>query len=230
MYSKKKIRILIADDHRLFRAGLIRLITSDEEIEVVAEAENGQELIEKYFSIHPDIIIVDIIMPFISGTKAVTEIKKTDRTLKALFLSMHDEESYIYQAIKAGGKGLLSKNIEQEELVFAIHTISDGGKYFGLHWTERKLNELVLRYDHVNNNGQLIRKVRLSERESEVLLLIAENLTSSEIAKKLELSKRTIDNHRINIMRKMGLKSLIELLSFAIRHKEKEAGINVIEN
>lgn len=179
MYIRKKVRILIADDHKLFREGLIGLLSDEPDIEIVGEAENGYEMIEKYFSLCPDIILADISMPVISGTKALSEIKRKDRAVKSLFLSVHDEDALIYQVYKIGGKGLISKNVDKEELVFAIIAVSQGNLYYGIHWTNRKLNELIQKYETINNCNKGLITDKLTEREVEVILLIAEDFTSN---------------------------------------------------
>ena len=118
------IKILVADDHTLFRQGIIKLLEEHKEYEVIAEAENGKDLIEKYFNHCPDIILTDIAMPELTGIQAVEEILKRDRNSKALFLSMYDTEEYVYQVLKSGGMGLVNKNILDEELIYAISKIT----------------------------------------------------------------------------------------------------------
>jgi two-component system response regulator NreC len=218
----KTISVLVADDHKLFRSGIISLLENEREIFVVGEAENGEELVEKYFRLKPDIVLVDISMPVLNGTEAVKKIKKTDDSVKALFLSMHDEEEYIYYCLKAGGKGLISKNIMKGELILAIKKVYEGGNYFGTNKTEENLKELVNKYQAFKS--QTLSGIDFSQREAAILQLISEGLTSNEIAEKLLISKRTVDTHRTHLMQKLSLKSLPELIKYAINYssaKEK---------
>ena len=212
----KTISVLVADDHKLFRSGIISLLENEREIFVVGEAENGEELVEKYFKLKPDIVLVDISMPILDGMDAVKRIKKTDDSIRALFLSMHDDEEYTYYCLKAGGKGLISKNIMKGELILAIKKVYEGGNYFGTIKTEENLKELVNKY-HVFKNRNLS-GIDFSQREVEILQLISEGLTSNEIAEKLLISKRTVDTHRTHLMQKLNLKSLPELIKYAINY------------
>jgi len=205
------IKILIADDHRLFRDGLLNLLKSENNISIVGEAQDGAELIKKFYLLNPDIIIIDLSMPILSGVQAFSKIKITDPNVKALFLTMYDTEAYIYQALKLGVKGLLSKNIDKNELLTAIQLINEGKMFYGFNWPESKLIELKKKFESTESESTALKSTPLSEREKEILLLIAEDLTSFEISEKLNRSKRTIDNHRANIIAKLGLKSLSEL-------------------
>lgn len=216
----QSIRIIVADDHALFRSGIISLLEDIREIFIVGQVENGQELIDKYFELKPDVILSDISMPIISGTDAVKKIKQKDPSVRALFLSMHEGEEYIYYCLKAGGSGLISKNILKGELVFAIRQVYNGNKYFGGAWTEEKLQALIDKFDSTDVSNHPFNN-SLSAREIEVLKLIGEGLTSSEIAERTELSKRTIDSHRMHLMQKLNIKSLPELIRYAIQYTLK---------
>ncbi len=217
MNDSNIIRILLADDHQLFRSGIISLLKNVDEINIIGEAENGEELFEKFFEKKPDIILSDISMPLLSGTEAVMRILETDRSAKVLFLSMYDSEEYIYYSIKAGGLGLVSKNILKKELIKAIKIVNRGKRYFGNGWPEKNLSELLNRYDSILTPQVYYNNTYLSLREIEILKFISDGLTSKEIANKLRLSKRTIDTHRTNLMQKLYLKTLPELIKFAIQ-------------
>ena len=143
------IKILVADDHTLFRQGIIRLLEDRKDISVVAEAENGVELIEKYFIFYPDIVLADIAMPELTGIQAVQHILKRDRNVKALFLSMYDAGEYVYQVIKSGGMGLVNKNILEDELFLAIEKVWIGEKYFGRKWSKEDLTQLINEYEKI---------------------------------------------------------------------------------
>ena len=209
-----KIRIIIADDHKLFRQGIIELLKENPLMEIIDEVDNGNTLIKSYFVNKPDIIIIDIAMPIMSGYEAFEKIKAKDSTVKALFLSMHTEEVYYYQIYNAGGKGLLSKNIIIGELETAIMCVMEGKIYFGKEYSDAKLKNLVKRYKEIGNAVEEI-KIRLSHREIEVLKLIGLGKTSQEIAELLTLSKRTVDKHREIIMKKIKAKNLIQLYRYA---------------
>jgi len=216
-----KIRILIGDDHALFRSGIKRLLNDDQNIFLVGEAENGEELVVKYFELKPDLVLADISMPKLSGTDAIAQIKNRDSKAKALFLSMHDGEEYIYYSIKAGGLGLVNKNIMQGELLYAIKQVYLGNFYFGPSITQIQIDEIIKKYDKKEfvqkENGEF----NLSERERDILILIGQALTSGEIATKLNLSKRTIDTHRIHLMQKLNIENLPKLIRYAVQYSNK---------
>jgi len=219
--NKQKIRILIGDDHSLFRSGIARLLSDDDDIFLVGEAENGEELIEKYFELKPDVVLADISMPKMSGTDAISKIKLKDKNAKALFLSMHDGEEYVYYSIKAGGLGLVNKNIMQGELLFAIKQVYSGEFYFGPDITQSDLDKIIKKYDKNEIVGIENIEEFLTEREKDILFLIGKALTSQEIASKLNLSKRTIDSHRIHLMQKLNIENLPKLIRYAVQFSNK---------
>jgi DNA-binding NarL/FixJ family response regulator len=215
------IKILVADDHKLFRSGIIRLLKDHQNIYIIAEAENGFELIERYLEVSPDIVLVDIAMPLMSGLEAVSRIKEKDPEVKALFLSMYDNDNYKYKVLKSGGMGLINKNILEGELTYAIEQVNRGEMYFRGNWTEDELERLVTEFES-HSNQQVIDNYDVSYREEQVLKLLNEGLTSQQMADKLELSKKTIDFYRSNIMRKFSLKSVTDLILFAMKFFEKK--------
>ncbi|MBU2492782.1 MAG: response regulator transcription factor [Bacteroidetes bacterium] len=215
--KEKMIRIIVADDHKLFRSGLISLLEDEKDFFIVGEADNGEELLQLYFDLKPDVIVVDISMPFLNGVEALAELKKKDKNVKALFVSMHDTEEYIYYAMKNGAYGLISKNIMKGELTYAIRAANDGKQYFGQNWPEEKLKELYNRFEFLSGKKN-DNKPNLSPREREILKNIGEGLTSSEIATRVHLSKRTVDAHRAHIMRKLEVTTLPELMKYAIKY------------
>jgi DNA-binding NarL/FixJ family response regulator len=213
----KNIRILLCEDQTLVRSGIASLLQGDENIFVVSEAGNGNDMIKKYFETHPDLVITCIEMPEMSGTDAFLEIKETDPGIKLLFLCSHYTEQYIYFALKSGSMGLLDTRITQGELIYAIHEIMEGRKYFGAEYDHQKLNELVIKYDHKKKKYT---KEEISEIDDKILKGISSGYTSSEIADKLFLSKHTIDAHRINLIKKYNLKNGHELLKFSVLYTE----------
>lgn len=212
----KKIRIIVADDHKLFRSGLISLLEDEKDFFIVGEADNGEELVGIYFALKPDVIVVDISMPFLNGVEALAEIKKKDKNVRALFVSMHDSEEYIYYAIKNGAYGLISKSIMKGELIYAIRAAYEGKQYFGSNWPEERIRELINRFEFLTGKNEE-EEHNLSPREKAILIGIGEGLTSSEIAEKVRLSKRTVDAHRTHIMRKLQVTSLSELMKYALK-------------
>jgi DNA-binding NarL/FixJ family response regulator len=219
------IKTLVADDHRLFRSGIVKLLNDHDRIHIIAEAENGSELIEQYFAVFPDIVLADIAMPQKSGLEAILIIKKRDPEVKALFLSMYDNNEYIYKVLKSGGMGLINKNIMEGELTYAIEQVYNGKPYFRGNWTKEKLERLVLEFE--SQNQEVIENYNVSRREEEVLKMLREGHTSQQMADKLDLSKKTIDFYRRNIMRKFGLNSMNELIKFALKYFEPKEDLDL---
>ncbi len=218
MFRKTPIRILLSDDHSLLRTGVMTMLKDESDILIVGEAEDGEQLIDKYFKLVPDLIISDISMPKLSGIDAFSKIKKKEPTAKALFLSMYEGEEYIFSIYKTGGSGLINKNIVKGELLFAISKVLEGNHYFGANVSAGDLNKIITKYSAKKFFDLKKTHLILTEREREVLALIGEAKTSTEIASKLELSKRTVDSHRTNIMQKLNLKSLPELIRYAVNY------------
>lgn len=218
----EKIKILIADDHKLVRTGIRYTLTGNEDadfIDRIDEVVNGAEAVEKMDIFFYDIILMDINMPEMDGIAATKEIVKKFPEAKIIALSMHSDDFEIRSMIKAGAKGYLLKNTGSEMLVEAIKTVMEGGKYYS--------NEVALKlmepYSDAIPLEALVttrsdrRKISLTRRELEVLKFIANEYTNEEIALKLEVSKRTIDSHRQNIMTKIQVKNTAGLIKYAIR-------------
>ena len=216
MRENEIIKVLIADDHNLFRSGIIRLLKEHKHIQILGEAENGDELIRKYFELSPDLILADIAMPVLTGLEAVRKIKEKDPDAKALFLSMHEGDEYIYKAVKSGGSGLINKSILESELIFAIESVYYGNKYFRRKADEESLKKLVSEFESNKENLLTNREENINYREIQILELLKQGLTSQEIADRLELSRKTIDFYRSGLMKKFNLKSAADLVRFAI--------------
>lgn len=213
--ENKNIRILIADDHNIVRAGIISMLESVNGYFIVGEAENGQELVTKYFEVKPDIVLSDISMPQLSGIEALKKIIKRDKTAKVLFLSMFGGDDYVYEIVAAGGKGLVQKNIVKGELLFAIESVYAGNSYFGKEYNNEKVDKL---FDLINHQVQTIdtEEIRLTDREIEIIKYVYRGLKSREIAEQLCVSKRTIDQQRNELLRKLNINSTAELIRIAI--------------
>ncbi|MFO7447791.1 MAG: response regulator transcription factor [Ignavibacteriaceae bacterium] len=215
MENEKKISIIIADDHGLFRSGIKEILNSFGDVALIGEAENGAQLVELYKNQKADVILVDISMPEMSGIEALIEIRKFDMAVKALFLSMYDAEEYVYAVLMSGGLGLVNKNTDKEELYDAIKAVRSGERYFK-NLSSEQLEQIIKKFESkdflVNNYKDL------TKREKKILYYISEGLTSSEIAKKVKLGKRTVDTHRTHLIKKLNLRSLPDLIKFAIQY------------
>lgn len=218
----KSIKILLADDHLLVRNGIKSLLEEEEMLEVIGEAANGQEALELAKELQPDLLIIDVRMPIMDGIEAVGYLHSYSPKTRAIVLSMHDSEEYILKSIKAGASGYLLKDTGKPEFIKAINTISKGGKYFSGDIS----NVIVSNYLQNSNNEP--KKVTapssahgLTKKEVEILQLILSGRTNTEISDSLGKSKRTIETHRFNLMKKLNVKNLIELSS-----KAKELGFS----
>jgi len=211
--GKTPIRIILADDHTLFREGIIKLLNNPQ-FNVIDDVEDGQQLIASYIANRPDLIIADISMPNATGLQAFANIKSIDPDVKALFLSMHTEDIYYYSIYRLGGKGLVDKNINGDELQTAIITIMSGELYFGKKFDKENLEEQISKLC-ISENIASYGHVELSSRELDVLKLIRNCKSNVEIANELFLSIRTVEKHRENIIKKAGVKNYMELFKFA---------------
>lgn len=212
------IKIMLVDDHQIVRDGIKALLESLENVQVIGEASNAKELLEKLKSCKPDIIVTDISMPDISGielTKIINE-KEEFSGIKVLILSMFTNEDFIFNAIKAGANGYLPKNTTRRELFEAVNTIYNGDEYF----SESISNIILKSYVKKAQNEELTeKKESLSVRETEILKHFAQGLSNQEIADKLFISIRTVESHKNHIMQKLELKSTVDLIKFAIKNK-----------
>ena len=225
MLQAKPISVIIADDHKLFRSGIISLLEDVSDILIIDEATNGNELIEKYNAKKPDVIVVDISMPELNGVDAFRRIKLRDREVKALFLTMFEGEEYIYHTLRIGGMGLLGKNVVKGELIYAIKTIYNGEKYFGKNYTPAQLKELQKKYKLMATDD-IENLIDLTIKEKKILEYLSTGKTSNEIATLVGLSKKSIDYYRSKIMLKLNIKNLPELISFAIKYSNSNKIFN----
>lgn len=217
MAESKPIRIIIADDHKLFRSGIISLLEDVEEILIVSEVETGKDLIDKYSEVNPDVILVDISMPGINGIETIKAIKKNHEDVKALMLSMYDSDEYVFYALKSGAKGLLSKNTMKGELIHAIKNVYSGKRYFGVTLNEEKIIELENKYRSlVSTDLESFNQLNMKDRN--ILEYISKGMTSQEIADQFKVSKKTIAYYRSRIMQRLQIKTLPELISYAVRY------------
>jgi len=204
-----KHKLLIADDHAMIRDGIKALLKQIREYQVLGEAANGVEAIEKYFALKPDLVILDISMPEMNGMDASKQILERDPDAKIIMLSMHDDEEYISRCIEQGVKGFVVKEESGKELNFAIRSVLDGNNYFSNHVQQVIVNRYA---NSAARKKQKETDVKLTTREIEIVKLISEGLTSQEMADKLFISPRTVETHRANLMKKVGVKNSIELV------------------
>jgi DNA-binding NarL/FixJ family response regulator len=205
-------RILIADDHAIVRSGLKRVLDAKPDMEVVAEAEDGAEAVEKALSDDVHLAILDVSMPRMTGIQAAAELHKRKPELKTLMLSMHDSEQFLFEALKAGASGYVLKSGADTDIVEAVRAAMHGDSYL----YPSAVTTLVRDYVDRGGGGEEQFDV-LTPRELEVLKLIAEANTSKQIADKLFISIKTVDRHRQNILDKLGMRDRVELTRYAIR-------------
>lgn len=205
-------RILIADDHALVRSGLKRVLDAKNDMEVVAEAEDGAEAIDRALKEDVDLAILDVSMPRLTGIQAAAELHNRRPEMKTLMLSMHDSEQFLFEALKAGASGYVLKSGADTDIVDAVRTAMRGDSYL----YPSAVTTLVRDYVDRGGRGEEQFDV-LTPRELEVLKLIAEAYTSKQIADALFISVKTVDRHRQNILEKLGMRDRVELTRYAIR-------------
>lgn len=207
------LKIILAEDHIIVRNGIKMLLESQSGVQVISEAANGLEVLEQIASgIIPDIVLTDINMPEMDGISLIKELRLKHPQIKTIVLSMLDNEKYVAQAFNEGSNGYLLKNVNEDELMFALKTVSDGTKYLCAELTQKVLDRYIQTLQSEQNNQH----IDLSMREIEVLHLVAEGFTNQEMADKLFLSKRTIEGHRQTLIDKTGSKNTAALIRFAV--------------
>lgn len=213
MSKQNKCNIILVDDHTLFRNGLRILLNNISEYTISGEAANGQEFLDLLETQSPDLVLLDIDMPVMDGIEAAKLALRKYPNLKIITLSMYGEEDYYYKMVNAGVKGFLLKNSDINEVKTALNTVFEGGSYFSSELLLTLVNSL--RSSSKNHEKQNV----LSERETEILILICQGLSNHEIADQLFISKRTVDKHRANILEKSQSKNTAQLVMYAIRNK-----------
>jgi two-component system response regulator NreC len=210
----RKIRVLLADDHTIVRKGLRSLLDGEAEIEVVGEAEDGREALEKAQQLLPDVVLMDITMPALNGLEATRQIKKLFPKMKVLILTMHATEEYILQILRAGASGYVVKQAAPTELVSAIRAVYRGDSFLSPSISRKVIEEYIRQTEAMVEENSYD---RLTDREREVLQLIAEGCSSREIAERLHISEKTVRAHRAHLMDKLDIHSIAELTQYAIR-------------
>ncbi len=214
MEKDKKIRVLLADDHTVFREGVRLLLETQGEFEIVAEAATGDEAVELTRSLRPDVVLMDIGMPGMNGLDATRLIREEDAEARVLILTMHGTDEYFFSALDAGAAGYLLKEAASSDLVSAIESVHRGGMFLYPSLAAKLVEEYFRR---VGSGEERSTYDELTAREREVLQLIGEGLTNQEIADRLGVSPHTVQTHRVNIMNKLGLHNRAQLVSYAAR-------------
>lgn len=210
----KSIRILLADDHTVMRRGLRLLLDSQPEFNVVAEASDGREAVEKAETVQPDVAVIDIAMPNLSGIEAAQRITSALPDVAIVILSMHSDEGYVLRSLKVGAKGYLLKDSAEGDLIEAIKAVHRGKTFFSPEISKMLVEDYIreIRARGVEDSYDL-----LTPREREILQLLAEGKSNKEIAQALNLSLYTVETHRRNLQEKLNLHSLAELILYAVR-------------
>ena len=208
--TKEKIRVLVVDDHPVVRKGLQACLARQERLKIVGEAADGDEAFKKAMDLGPDVVLMDVSMPRKDGLAVTQALRKEAPHIKVLILSVHNKREFIFRIIEAGAHGYVSKEASPEELLRAIESVHEGETFFSPEVAQAALNQLV------NNGGKKEPFAQLTNREREVLILIAEGQSNKEIANKLGIGVRTIETHRERIMRRLNIHSVAGLTKFAI--------------
>ncbi len=211
------IKIVLADDHVLVRNGIKAMLESDHDIQVVGEANNGTEALEVARKLHPDILILDIRMPEMNGLEAASRLSGFSPSTKAVILSMHDSEEYVLQALDAGAYGYLLKDTDKNEFVKALKQVHGGSKYFSGGVSNVLANRLLGSRPVATRSTVEEDEYHLTRREKEILRMIIDGKHNREIAEASGKSVRTIETHRFNIMKKLGVNNAIDMVNKAIR-------------
>ncbi len=218
-----KIRVVLADDHEIVRNGIKQLLESEPLIEVVGEAVNGLEAIERVNQLQPDILITDISMPKMDGIEATSKLNEQGTSTRIIILSMFDKEEYVLKAVELGAYGYLLKDTGKERFIKAINTVFEGEKYFGSEISNIIINEYLSSKKvggtlSAGSDDSKKPKNDLTKRETEILTLIVRGFNNKKIADEFNISVRTIETHRLNIMKKLQVNNAAELVRVAIEN------------
>jgi two-component system nitrate/nitrite response regulator NarL len=205
------IRVVLADDHVFVRDGIKSLLENEANIEVVGEATDGLEALKVVENEHPDLLILDIRMPNLTGIEVVEKLRRQNNLVKIVMLSMHESEEYVLKSIKAGADGYLLKGSSKEEFLKALHTVANGGKYFSGDISSILISQLSNPALAIESKQSMDEDMMITKREKEILKLLLSGKGNKEIAEALDISKRTAEVHRFNLMKKLKVKNLMEL-------------------
>lgn len=208
----EKLRVILAEDHETVREGLKLIVNSQPDMEVVAEAQNGSAAIKLARELAPDIVVMDISMPELNGLKATRKLKQVAPTVKVLTLTRHTDDAYLQQLIQAGASGYVLKQSAPTELIRAIHAVCNGNSYLDPALTNKVMGGYASRSASLRGE----RKTDLTDREAEVLRMIAWGYSNKEIAHHMDISVKTVEAHKANAMRKLNMQSRIDIVRYAI--------------
>lgn len=211
-----KVKIILADDHAIVRDGIKASLNIEKSFSIVGEAANGFEAVELVKKLKPDVAVIDITMPVMNGIEAVKKINSLDTDTKCMILSMHDKEEYVMEAVSAGALGYLLKDTERDELIKAIKAVAKGEKYFSTPVSSILVSGFL---QYVKGGGGATEESGLTKRERNILKLIVDGKSNREIAEDLDISIRTIETHRQNIMKKLKVKNAVEMVKLAMEQK-----------
>lgn len=207
-----KIKVLVADDHQLFREGLINLLQTADDIEVIGQAENGQDAIDKVEQLNPDVLLIDIAMKGMNGIEATKVLKEKKPDLKIIAVSMHSDKQYVKGMLEAGADGYLLKNCTYRQLTDAVHSTYDGKKFLSEDITEIVIDGYL--HSAPSDSSSF---ASLSEREKEILILLAEGQSAREIGEQLFISVKTVGTHKQNILEKLELRTNSDIVKYALK-------------
>jgi len=212
------IRVVLADDHVFVRDGIKSLLENEANIEVVGEAIDGADALDVVAENKPDLLIADIRMPNLTGIELVEKLRSENNDIKIIMLSMHESEEYVLKSIKAGADGYLLKGSSKEEFLKALHTVAAGGKYFSGDISSILIGQLTNPSNSLEPKQNLGDEMMITKREKEILTLLLSGKGNKEIAEALDISKRTAEVHRFNLMKKLKVKNLMELSNKATEY------------
>lgn len=227
--TMNNLRLLVADDHQMFRAGISNLLRTEEGFEIIGGASNGEEAVQMAVELQPDVVLMDIHLPKLDGISATQKITEAFPNMKILALTSSEEENYVVGMIRSGAKGYILKDAPIDELVLAIKTLAKGSSYFAKE-ISATIFALLDRAEVVPTFKQKAKRLEITGRELEVLQCIAEELSNKEIAAKLFISPRTVETHRRNLIQKLRVKNTAGLVRFYINNIKKINGKVLVSN
>lgn len=210
-----KIKIAIADDYKIYRDGLKVNLSADDNLDVVLEADNGEDLLHGLTDAQPDVIIMDLKMPIMDGMEATKEVRKRFNAMKVIVVTMYEDDKFIIHMMENGANGYLLKNADSAEIIKSIYSVHETGYYFNDLVNKALLKKLLLKG---NVRPSFNQNIELTERELEVLKLICEEKTAAEIGKELFISVRTVEGHRTKLIEKVGVRNTAGLVMFALKN------------
>lgn len=208
------IRVIVADDHTILREGVVALLSSDPMVQVVAQTSDGPATLEQALELQPDVLVIDISLPHMSGIEVVRRLRQEAPRTRALVLTMHEEEEYVVHAVHAGAYGFLLKDSASRELLASVRDLAAGRKHFGTHAAHVLAQQMTRPSVPVEDPYR-----DLTAREREVFHLIIEGMTTKEVAKRLEISTRTAENHRNHVLGKLDVRNTAGLIRYAARYR-----------